>query len=209
MNSGFINYATFGRSDHFPIFNTVTLNEPFHNPANKAKRIKLKPVRRTELNRKDMKAIANMNEGLVKQFLSINLDELDVTKTGLLLEKIARFTVQQVRCTMPKTPSRNKKMHDGWSPTYSVYFHQQHAFQEILRHLNGQHGRQRWRTEEQRKQGIRVYLKHWSDDTLNNYDFTSNAKTKLLQCTGTSLDSWTKANDLVHINIPIVFRELN
>jgi hypothetical protein len=43
VSSGFINYATFGRSDHFPIFNTVTLNEPFYE-STKGKQIKIKQI---------------------------------------------------------------------------------------------------------------------------------------------------------------------
>ena len=104
-----------------------------------------------------------MNRQLNKEFAHIDIYLLTAAATGLLLERMARATVEAARCTMTRTPTPNKKMHDGWTPTYSVYFHQQHAFQEILRHLSGQHGRERWRTEEQRKQGIRVYLKHWSD----------------------------------------------
>jgi hypothetical protein len=175
VSAGIINYAAFGRSDHFPIFNMIAMKDTFF--ISHQKHIKIKPVRRVELNRKDPRAIKIMNEQLENKFANLDLGTLSALETGSLLENNTRYTVQQVRGTMSRTPSPNKKMHDGWTPTYSVYFHQLAVFQEILRHLGGQHGRERWRTETQRREGILVYLNRWIE-TPNNYDFTTKEKIK-------------------------------
>jgi hypothetical protein len=168
---------------------------------------KLKPIRRVELDRKNRVAIDNINDTLLKLYPQTELKELDVTETGFLLEQIVRTTVQAARINMPRTPCPNKKMHDGWTPTYSVYFHQLNAFKEIRRHLCGQHGRERWRTTTQRKEGIRIYLNKWTD-TLNNYDFTPKEKNKLLQKTGTNPEQWHTANNLERIHVSAVTDEI-
>ncbi len=81
------------------------------------KHIKIKPVRRVELNRKDPRAIKITNEDLEIKFANLDLEPLSALETGSLLENITRYTVQKVRGTMSRTSSPNKKMHDGWTPT--------------------------------------------------------------------------------------------
>ena len=108
---------------------------------------------------------------------------------------------------MQRTPNHNKKMHDGWTPTYSVLFHQLNAFQEILRHLCGQHGRERWRTETQRKQGIALYLNRWTDKA-NQYNFSQSEKSRLLQRTGTNPNDWRSLNELDAVSTSSVAKEI-
>ena len=58
-------------------------------------------------------------------------------------------------------------MKDGWSPKYCVLCDQHTSFLEIKRHLLGERGENRWRTEEDRIAGVRNILKEW----LNSVDW--------------------------------------
>jgi hypothetical protein len=109
ISSGSINYATLGKSDLYPIINTIKLSEPLHNMKITQTHGKLKPIRRVELSRKNRVAINNINDTLLKHYPQTELNELDAMETGLLLEQIVRTTVQAAKTNMPRTPCPNKK----------------------------------------------------------------------------------------------------
>jgi len=98
-------------------------------------------------------------------------------------------------------------MHEIWSPTYNVLFKQLTVFQETLRRLCGQHGRERWRTNTQKQQGILKFIKHWQS-APDAYKYTNKEKEDLLNRTGKSPQYWITANESNSITPRVINQEI-
>jgi len=190
---GGINYSTFNQSDHQPIWLGLKLTTPLPQHT-LVKHKPIKPIRRVELDRKNPLSVIKLQEHLKNKFppSSFDIKSMDATALSTLTENICRETVNQVRIGMKKQYKPNKNMHNGWSPTYSVLFRQLVAFQEILRHLSGQHGRHRWRTIHEQLQGITHYITNWLQ-TADYYAWkTPKQKHEVLHRTGKGPANWLK-----------------
>ena len=195
-------------TDHYPVWIGVRLNDI--RRISKPTAYEYKKVRRVELDLDDLVAVEALQDLLLKLTSEYDdVERLTIEEVKQMTEDICTESVKYTRLGMKKQHKRNKIMKDGWSPKYCVLCDQHTCFLEIKRHLLGERGENRWRTEEDRITGIRNILKEWLN-SVDSFVWKNEAeRLELINVTGKGYSFWSTKSDYKISEIELELTELD
>ena len=167
-------------------------------------------MRRVELDLDDLIAVEALQDLLLKLTSEYDdVERLTIEEVKQITEDICTESVKYTRLGMKKQHKRNKLMKDGWSPKYCVLCDQHTCFLEIKRHLLGEKGENRWRTEDERIVGVRSILKGWLNSVDSFVWKDEKERLELINVTGKGYAFWSTKSDYKLAEIELELIEIN